>query len=147
MSARLLAEIRLSDGAPQFNTGRLSRLLDAAARAEGVAGELGVWLCDDDEIADLHQRFMSIPGATDVMSFPGEGDYLGDIAVSFETAARQGREVGNSVAREVAYLVLHGLLHLAGYDDLTPAERARMIGRQDELFLTFEREAPGDWGA
>lgn len=127
---------------------RLSELLSYAASLESISGELGVWLCTDEEIADLHLRFMDIPGATDVITFAGDGPgggYLGDIAVSVETAAAQASDVGHAPEREVAYLCLHGLLHIAGFDDRDDIERATMIQRQDELLDGFERESPGDW--
>ncbi len=133
--------ITVSDGAPMVDVERLSALLRYVARAEGRSGEVGVWICDDAEIADLHQRFMDIPGPTDVLSFPGDAPYLGDIAVSFETAEVQAADVGHTICREIAYLSLHGLLHLFGYDDLEPEKRVDMIARQDELMAAFEREA------
>jgi probable rRNA maturation factor len=137
--------LTLSDGAPPFNVERLERLLTYAAVAERRHGEIGVWICTDEEISDLHQRFMDIEGPTDVISFPGDFPYLGDVAVSFETAALQAEDADQPVAREIAYLVLHGLLHLLGFDDLTPDERVRMLARQDELIEAFEREIPGAW--
>lgn len=137
--------LRCSSGVPPFNLDRFQSLLHFAAAAEGRQGEVGVWLCTDDEIADLHLRFMQIPGPTDVISFPGDADYFGDIAVSFDTAAEQAREAGHSVARELAYLALHGLLHLFGYDDLTMPERDAMLARQDALIAEFEKAVPGDW--
>ncbi|HET7035690.1 MAG TPA: rRNA maturation RNase YbeY [Thermomicrobiaceae bacterium] len=138
-------EIRLNPTAPSLNTDRVAALLDFAARQQAVSGEVGLWVCDDAEMTALHQQFMGLSGPTDVMSFPGEGDYLGDIAVSFETAARQAPGAGHSVQREIAYLALHGFLHLLGFDDLTPAERTDMLTRQDALLDAFERGSPGDW--
>jgi probable rRNA maturation factor len=138
-------EIQTSPGAPPLNQERLKDLLREAIRQEGARGEVGLWITNDDEMADLHQRFMSMAGPTDVMSFPGDLGYLGDIAVSYETAARQAADAGHSTAREIAYLALHGLLHLLGYDDTDPDSRARMFQRQNELIESFEREHPGDW--
>ncbi len=124
---------------------RLARLLRAAAEREGVSGEVGVWICRDDEIAELHERFQGVPGPTDVLSFPGDPPYLGDIAVSADTAALQATEMGHSVGREIAFLVLHGFLHLIGYDDLSELDRSRMLKRQEELLRAFEEEEPGSW--
>ncbi len=149
--APLQVDVTLSPGAPALDTERLARLLQYAAHRERVKeSEVSVWVSTDAEIADLHQRYMGIEGPTDVMSFPSadvplrEG-YLGDIAVSYETAARQAGEAGHTPEREIAYLALHGLLHLLGYDDLTPEERSRMLARQDSLLQAFEREYPGAW--
>ncbi|MCM8745167.1 rRNA maturation RNase YbeY [Thermomicrobium sp. CFH 73360] len=138
--------IRLSEGLNRpVAVRRLARLLRFAAEREGVTGEVGVWICRDDEIAELHERFQGIPGPTDVLSFPGDPPYLGDIAVSAETAALQAAEVGHSVGREIAFLVLHGFLHLIGYDDLSEPDRSRMFARQEELLRAFEGEEPGSW--
>lgn len=138
--------IRLSEGLNRpVAVRRLARLLRFAAEREGVTGEVGVWICRDDEIAELHERFQGIPGPTDVLSFPGDPPYLGDIAVSAETAALQAAEVGHSVGREIAFLVLHGFLHLIGYDDLSEPDRSRMFARQEEVLRAFEGEEPGSW--
>jgi probable rRNA maturation factor len=128
-------------------TERVEVLLQFVAQHEDLSGELGVWLCTDEEIADLHLRFMDIPGATDVITFPAddESDYLGDVAVSVDTAAVQASDAGHSAQREVAYLCLHGLLHIAGYDDLDEASQAQMLTRQDELLKKFEETFPGEW--
>lgn len=130
------------------NLDRLRQLIDFAACEENLSGELGIWLCTDEEIANLHLQFMNIPGATDVISFPSDdepGGYLGDIAVSVDTAASQALDAGHSTEREVVYLCLHGFLHLAGYDDLDPDVRREMIARQDALLDAFEREYSGEW--
>lgn len=130
---------------------RLEQLLDFASAKEGIQGEIGIWLCTDDEIADLHLKYMNVSGPTDVITFPGDapdsGGYLGDIAVSIDTAAVQGSEAGHSVEREIAYLCLHGLLHIAGFDDLDEASRHLMLERQEELLSEFERKHPGGWAA
>jgi probable rRNA maturation factor len=145
----LHAEITVSPGAPALDLPRLDHLLRFAAAHEQVGpSEVGVWVSSDEEIADLHQRFMGIEGPTDVLSFspeetPTREGYLGDIAVSYETAARQAEEAKHSPQREIAYLTLHGFLHLLGYDDTTQPERERMIARQDQLLDAFEREYPG----
>lgn len=128
---------------------RLTDMLVHAAVKLRIEGELGIWLCSDDEIAELHLRYMNIPDATDVITFPEDppetGGYLGDVAVSADTAAQQAKEAGHSTGREIGYLCLHGLLHLAGYDDLDEDARAEMLLRQDELLHQFEREFPGEW--
>jgi probable rRNA maturation factor len=128
---------------------RIERLLSFVAEREGVGGDLGVWLCTDDEIADLHLRYMAIEGPTDVITFPGDepgsGGHAGDIAVSVDTAAIQARDAGHSLGREIAYLCLHGLLHLARYDDLDDDSRHQMLRRQEDLLNEFERDRPDSW--
>ncbi|PYS71289.1 MAG: rRNA maturation RNase YbeY, partial [Acidobacteria bacterium] len=74
----------------------------------------------DSRIRELNQRFRGIDKATDVLSFPAEEErQLGDIAISIETAARQAKENGLTLNGEIAQLILHGLLHLSGYDHET----------------------------
>jgi probable rRNA maturation factor len=141
----LRVTIQLSPGATPVNRRRLADLLRYAAQQEGLDGALSIWVCRDDEIAALHERYQGIAGPTDVLTFPNDPPYLGDIAVSADTAAVQAAEAGHSPGREIAYLALHGLLHLAGYDDQTEAERARMLARQDALLAAFEQESPGAW--
>ena len=71
----------------------------------------------DRSIRKLNQQFRGVDKATDVLSFPAdEPNNLGDIAVSVETATRQAQENGLSFENEIAQLILHGLLHLSGYD-------------------------------
>jgi probable rRNA maturation factor len=74
----------------------------------------------DKRIRQLNQQFRGIDKATDVLSFPaGEPNNLGDVAVSVERAAAQAKENGLSFEDEIAQLILHGLLHLSGYDHET----------------------------
>jgi probable rRNA maturation factor len=74
----------------------------------------------DERIRRLNKQFRGVDRATDVLSFPaGEETNLGDIAVSVETAARQAKENALTFENEIAQLILHGLLHLSGYDHET----------------------------
>jgi probable rRNA maturation factor len=75
----------------------------------------------DNRIRNLNRQFRGINKPTDVLSFPsGQQDgELGDIAISLETAARQAKENGFTLPAEIAQLILHGLLHLSGYDHET----------------------------
>ena len=74
----------------------------------------------DKKIRELNRQFRGIDKATDVLSFPSDGpDELGDVAVSVDTAAVQAKENGLKFDEEIAQLILHGLLHLSGYDHET----------------------------
>lgn len=90
--------------------------------------EIEVSLLDDEMIADVHLRFMSIPGPTDVITF----DH-GEIHIGVETAVIQAGEYGNDVERELMLYIVHGLLHLAGYDDGTEKEEAIMDELQQSI--------------
>ncbi len=144
-SSPLEIGLTISDGAPTLDVDRLTGLLQHAAAAHDGRGEIGIWICTDDEIADLHQRFMNIDGPTDVLSFAGDPPYLGDVAISYETAEMQAFDVGHPIQREIAYLALHGLLHLLGYDDLTVYDRKRMLAYQDELIDAYEASLSNGW--
>lgn len=107
--------------------------------------EVSVVLADDNYIKQLNWQYRGLDCATDVLSFAlNEGDepavlngpaqtLLGDIVISLPTAERQAAEYGHAVEREVAYLAVHGLLHLLGYDHQTAAEQAVMREREEEI--------------
>ena len=97
---------------------RLRRVLEAAGRSLGVAGELALVLTGDRRVRALNARYRARDEPTDVLSFPGEGGGkgLGDVVISVETAARNARAYGRSLGQELDRLVLHGFLHLLGYD-------------------------------
>ena len=96
----------------------LMRSLREAQLAVGLKGEVTVLLTTDDGIRALNRRFRKKNKATDVLSFPVEAGFglAGDLAISVETAARQAAEQGHRLSVELRVLMLHGLLHLAGYD-------------------------------
>jgi probable rRNA maturation factor len=97
----------------------LTRYLREAKAAVGLKGEVSVLLTTDTGIRGLNRRFRKKNKATDVLSFPvedGSSGLAGDLAISVETAARQAQEQGHGLSVELRVLMLHGLLHLAGYD-------------------------------
>ncbi len=111
---------------------RITRRAIVAIGAE--TAEITVLVVGDRGISLLHDRWLGIPGPTDVLTFDLGGDgaarLAGDIAVSIETARRVARELGWQPRYELAYYVVHGLLHLAGEDDDTPGNRRRMRRRE-----------------
>ena len=115
----------------------------AASRLEQSC-RLTIVITDDDEIHALNRDYRQIDRPTDVLSFaamegdafigpPDEAPYLGDVIISFPTAAQQAPEHGHSVPAELALLVVHGVLHLLGYDHGEVAEQARMWARQASI--------------
>jgi len=91
--------------------------------------EISVWLISDRRMAWLHRQFLGQAGPTDVLTFQH-----GEIFISVETARRHADAFGNSLMRELQLYIVHGLLHLHGFDDHTPGE-AREIGRiQEKIF-------------
>jgi probable rRNA maturation factor len=117
----------------------LERVVRRALAREGIAGaEICLLLVRDRQMATLHEEWLGIPGPTDVITFdlatgPRRHGLHGDIAVSTETALRAARELGWPPRCEVAYYVVHGLLHLAGYDDHAPTVRQAMRRRERVL--------------
>lgn len=128
----------------------MSRLRRVGERALSVLGkpknELSVLLVDDHAIRRLNRVYLNHDRPTDVLSFPQPKDPaspypypLGDVVISVETAARQAKDQGHSLARELALLLIHGILHLFGYDDTTPAARRRMWAKQSRLIEIVEK--------
>jgi rRNA maturation RNase YbeY len=102
---------------------RVRRILVSAARAAGGKGrDVSVFFCGDRRMAGLNRRWRRKTRSTDVLSFPvGEigARFLGDIVISVPYATRQARRRGGSPAREMDRLLVHGYLHLLGYDHET----------------------------
>jgi len=110
----------------------LNGYLARAQAAVRLRGEVSVMLTSDEGIRLLNRRFRKKNKATDVLSFPAEMPGIaGDLAISVETALRQAVEMGHSLSAEIKILLLHGLLHLAGYDH--EADQGRMARREAVL--------------
>jgi len=106
---------------PGKDRAALRRFFNRLCRDLKIGAEVGVRLMDDEEIQRLNREFRQHDTPTDVLSFPAlpGGAYLGDIAISRDTAARQARTQGHSLETEIKILLLHGVLHLLGHDHET----------------------------
>lgn len=121
------------------STRTLAQFLTRAQTAVRVRGRVTVLLTSDAAMRDLNRRFRGQNKATDVLSFPasnlvrnqGKNQEKGDVAISVETAQRQSAEQGHRLATEIKVLMLHGLLHLAGYDH--EADAGEMQRRERSL--------------
>jgi probable rRNA maturation factor len=115
----------------------LTAFLAQAAAAAQLKGEISVLLTTDRDIRRLNREFRHKDKATDVLSFPalepvgGATPAAGDLAISVETAARQAEDAGHALYTELEVLLLHGVLHLAGYDH--EADRGQMARREAAL--------------
>ncbi len=113
----------------------LSRFLATAQQAVRLKGQVTVLLTTDAAIRKLNRQFRGKNKATDVLSFPASGvgaeGVAGDLAISVTTALGQAAEQGHSLSTEIKVLVLHGLLHLAGYDH--EADDGKMARRERTL--------------
>ena len=116
----------------------LSRFLNRARAAAGLRGNVDVLLADDATLRRLNRNYRGKNKPTDVLSFPpaaeaqaGDLCVAGDLAISLDTAARQAAEHGHTLRDEVRILLLHGTLHLAGFDHET--DSGEMAQREAEL--------------
>lgn len=105
--------------------------------------ELSVVIVDDEEIAELNERYLGHKGPTNVIAFPmQEGEFshinptlLGDVVISAQTAEREGQESGIGLTGRFEQLLIHGILHLCGYDhEKSEAEAERMEEKSRELW-------------
>ena len=120
----------------------LTQVINATVKYGSVPDgcEVSISFMDSDEIHVLNRDYRGKDAPTDVLSFPvndtlamSAGRPLGDIVVCMEAAQRQARDYGHSLERELAFLIVHGMLHLLGYDHETPEDEAAMFTAQDEI--------------
>ncbi len=138
----------------QSLTNTLAALAEEIIMAElGLEAEVSVLFTNDDRIRELNQEYRQTDCATDVLSFPlyeyaapgkiiiepGDADagslVLGDIVISLDTAWRQADSYGHSFLREIAFLFVHGLLHLLGYDHLNEDDRLLMRTAEEHYLV------------
>lgn len=130
------SSIRAKFGRSAFTKRGLKSFLADAARAARLKGAVSVLLTGDAEIRRLNREFRGKDKATDVLSFPagdgaGRSRTAGDLAVSVETAAREAEQRGHSLETELRVLLLHGVLHLAGFDH--EVDSGEMARKEDAL--------------
>ncbi len=126
----------LDHGRPRTERQFLRRGVRAALRHAGREDmPVPLLLTDDREIAELHARFLGDPTPTDVISF--ELDGAAELVVSVETARRTAKELGHAVRAEVALFVVHGILHVCGFDDIDRRDRARMRAAERAVMRTL----------
>ena len=129
-----------------LDTTLVERAVVAVLQAEATPGplEVGVLIADDARLQTLNRTYRGLDAPTDVLAFADDGAaspfvaqpaaprYLGDIALSYQRVMAQAAEYGHSPARELAFLAIHGTLHLLGYDhERSPADAATMRAREE----------------
>lgn len=103
-----------------------------------AAAEIGVVLADNAAVQALNKRWRGKDAPTNVLSFAtGEPHLLGDIVLAVETVAREAAEQGKPLAHHLRHLVIHGVLHLLGYDHEHPRDATRMENRERRILATF----------
>jgi len=126
----------------------LARALAAAAAEEGKGGSVSLLLGDDASVAALNAQFRGKNGSTNVLSFPaapddpGAGGFLGDIALAAETIVEEANFQGKRFEHHAAHLVVHGFLHLLGYDHIEPGEAERMEARESAILAILGIDDP-----
>lgn len=120
------------------------RVIGAAATAEAKHGEVSVALGDDAFLAALNLQHRGKAGATNVLSFPAAqaGPLLGDIALAYETLAREAQAQEKGFPAHAAHLLVHGFLHLLGYDHDDEAAAAVMEGRESAILAGLGVQDP-----
>ena len=109
--------------------------------------ELSILITDDNHIAELNRRFLKKKGPTNVLAFPIRDDdpaepetlMLGDIVISLDAAMRDAKKAGESLTRMIDRLLIHGLLHLVGYDHERSEEAVKMEEETERLLTMVER--------
>lgn len=158
-------EIDILIEAPAWDALDLAQITEAAVEASlatlGLTSrfyELSLMACDDARIAELNTEFRGKATPTNVLSWPaddrapnapgkmpalplpdpnGMPEELGDIALAFETCAREAHEGGKPLAHHVSHLIVHGLLHCLGFDHETDADAALMEGFETQILATL----------
>ena len=137
----------------EVDKGSLHRIAAEVLGQEGVAGEteLSLIVTDDEAIRELNRRFRGVEAPTDVLAFgageeehfvsaPESPPYLGDVVISYQRALAQATELGHAVAEELKLLVIHGILHLLGYDHQEKAAAREMREREERIWSSGREE-------
>ena len=113
---------------------RRALVLCARERGAGLTSlaQVDVVIISDRKMSELHRRFLQVDGPTDVITFQH-----GEIFISVETARRQARAEGTTLLYELRLYLVHGLLHLQGFDDRLPKERRRMAALQERILAAI----------
>lgn len=128
--------------APEQATVQLFEILIRSGRFPIGSGELSIAFVDDPTIAQVHADFMDDPTPTDVITFPAdeEMESAGEIIVSVDHARDRATELREPFSRELTLYLIHGWLHLAGYDDRNDGDRAAMRTAEQEALSLVDEE-------
>jgi len=112
--------VEISGSVPRLTRREVATFARLVLRAvDAEPEELSIAFVDDESMRELNRKFRRKNKTTDVLTFPGDGPLLGEIVISVDQARRQAADEKHSLATEVRYLVLHGILHAMGYDHET----------------------------
>jgi probable rRNA maturation factor len=130
---------------PAASTEQLFRALEVSGAFPISSGELSIVFVDDPSIGQIHADFMGDPSATDVITFPANTDMdsAGEIIVSVDHARSRAAELGEPFSRELSLYLVHGWLHLAGFDDRNESDRAAMRSAEQQALAILDRANTG----
>jgi probable rRNA maturation factor len=118
----------------------IERAASAVLAHQSASGDLSIVLTDDAKLQMLNRDYLGIDAPTDVLSFPADeidpetkGPYLGDVLVSVPRAREQAQNTSHSFEAEMQLLVVHGVLHLLGYDHAEPQSKTKMWAAQAQI--------------
>ena len=115
-----MTAVEISGSVPRLTRRDISTFARRVLRAVNLEPrELSIAFVDDEAMRGLNRKFRRKNKTTDVLTFPGDGPLLGEIVISIDQARRQAADEKHSLATEVRYLILHGILHAMGYDHET----------------------------
>jgi probable rRNA maturation factor len=152
MERKLKVEVQV---ARQFSSlvdeNDLRKAAVATLKHEGVEeAELTIVVTDDEQVRELNRTYRGVDKPTDVLSFQSEGSdefvlapeaesYLGDVVIAYPFTAAQAEAAGRPVEHDLKLMVVHGVLHLLGYDHAEPDEKEIMWGKQDAILEELEK--------
>jgi probable rRNA maturation factor len=102
--------------------------------------EISLVLTDDQTIKKLNNIYRGKNNPTDILAFPGEGKFMGEILIDYQQIKRQAKEYGNTAYYEFIFILIHGLLHLAGMDDNTDKKKNTMIRLGEEYLNELKKK-------
>jgi probable rRNA maturation factor len=140
--AEALSQSEYAQQAAEIDLETLQRAAQKTLDIDGTQAQadLSLVLTEDSQVRALNAQYMDVDAPTDVLSFPGgetdpdsQAYYLGDVIISYPQALLQAHAARHKLLDELQLLVVHGVLHLLGYDHAEDAEKARMWARQAEI--------------
>lgn len=124
---------------PDFQD-KLKELVELTVKSEvdiSSEKEISLTFMNNKEVKKLNARYRDKDEPTDVLAFPLEGKILGEVVVSVEQAEKQAEDYKHSLYRELGFLIIHGVLHLLGYDHKNKSDRAEMKAKENEYLQEF----------
>jgi len=117
----------------------VKKVVEAFGRAHKIGRkEISLAFVGDAEMKKLNQTCRGINQPTDILSFDGEGSFLGEIVIDYAQIKRQAGYFGQTVKQELVFILAHGLLHLIGYDDKTEKQKNKMIKLGEDFIKNYK---------